>query len=188
MTPPFSEAQKVVTPPLFPPSLPPTNFWQVPYWHNDIYPWITASGDKNELLECNYAALLGMETSFSHDVIVTTSVVDNKEMAAMLLDQNNPSNYDFCYVDTTWLLVTWINLKPSIWFKFISVVIRIGPSMLVIKQKLMPVWALLLRVHDRILASGRHSRNREKIGKTRNDALLNIEVSSALHKNWYHWE
>ena len=30
MTPPFSEAQKVVTPPLFPPPLPPANFWQVP--------------------------------------------------------------------------------------------------------------------------------------------------------------
>ena len=109
-----------------------------------------------------------------------------------ILRELNPtfyeSNYDFCYIETTWLLVTWINLKPSTWFKFVSVVIRIGPSMLVIKQKLMPVWALLLRVHDRILASGRHSRNREKIGKTRNDALLNIEVSSALHKNWYHWE
>ena len=30
MTPPFSEAQKVVTPPLFPPPSPPANFWQVP--------------------------------------------------------------------------------------------------------------------------------------------------------------
>ena len=30
MTPPFSEAQKVVTLPLFPPPLHPANFWQVP--------------------------------------------------------------------------------------------------------------------------------------------------------------
>ena len=30
MTPPFSESQKVVTLPLFPPPLPPANFWQVP--------------------------------------------------------------------------------------------------------------------------------------------------------------
>ena len=29
MTPPFSESQKVVTLPLFPPPLPPANFWQV---------------------------------------------------------------------------------------------------------------------------------------------------------------
>ena len=31
MTPPFSESQKVVTLPLFPPPSPPANFWQVPY-------------------------------------------------------------------------------------------------------------------------------------------------------------
>ena len=30
MTPPFSESQKVVTLPLFPPPSPPANFWQVP--------------------------------------------------------------------------------------------------------------------------------------------------------------
>ena len=30
ITPPFSESQKVVTLPLFPPPFPPANFWQVP--------------------------------------------------------------------------------------------------------------------------------------------------------------
>ena len=32
ITPPFSESQKVVTLPLFPPPFPPANFWQVPWY------------------------------------------------------------------------------------------------------------------------------------------------------------